>query len=42
MMNPMMKTGVLMATLMALFVGAGQLLGGTSGMVMALVFGGAI
>lgn len=41
-MNPMLKTGILMATLMALFVGAGQLLGGTSGMVLALVFGGAM
>ena len=41
-MNPMVKTAVLMATLMALFVGLGQLLGGTSGMVLALVFGGAM
>ena len=42
MMNAMLKTTVLMATLMALFLGAGQLLGGTSGMLFALVLGGAM
>jgi len=34
-----MKTFILMAGLMALFLAAGQLLGGTSGLMMALVFG---
>jgi heat shock protein HtpX len=41
-MNAMLKTGVLMATLMALFLGAGQLLGGSQGMLLALVLGGAM
>ncbi len=41
-MNAMLKTTVLMAALMALFLGAGQLLGGTSGMLFALVLGGAM
>lgn len=41
-MNAMLKTTVLMATLMALFLGAGQLLGGSSGMLFALVLGGAM
>lgn len=35
-----MKTLVLMATLGAIFVGVGQLLGGTSGAIAALVFAG--
>ncbi|MFH1104147.1 MAG: zinc metalloprotease HtpX [Actinomycetota bacterium] len=35
-----MKTLVLMAVLGALFVGVGQLLGGTNGAIMALVFAG--
>ena len=33
------KTGLLMAGLMALFLAAGQLLGGSSGLMFALVFG---
>jgi heat shock protein HtpX len=41
-MNAFLKTSILMAALMALFVGAGQLLGGTSGMLIALVLGGAM
>jgi heat shock protein HtpX len=41
-MNAFLKTSILMAALMALFVGAGQLLGGTSGMLIALVIGGAM
>jgi heat shock protein HtpX len=41
-MNAFLKTSILMAALMALFVGAGQLLGGTSGMLIALVVGGAM
>lgn len=39
-MNAMVKTFVLMAGLMALFLGVGQLVGGTSGMLLALVLGG--
>lgn len=35
-----MKTLVLMATLGAIFVGVGQLMGGTNGAVMALIFAG--
>ena len=37
-----MKTLVLMATLGAIFVGVGQLLGGTSGATMALIFAGVL
>ncbi|MEK6597399.1 MAG: protease HtpX, partial [Gemmatimonadota bacterium] len=36
------KTGILMAGLMALFLIAGQALGGNQGLVMALVVGGAM
>ena len=39
-MNAMLKTTVLMAGLLALFMGAGQLLGGTQGMLLALLLGG--
>ena len=35
-----MKTLILMATLGAIFVGVGQLMGGTNGAIMALVFAG--
>lgn len=41
-MNAMVKTFALMAGLMALFLGVGQLVGGTSGMLLALVLGGAM
>lgn len=41
-MNPMVKTFALMAALMALFLGVGQLVGGSSGMLLALVLGGAM
>ncbi|HVX89257.1 MAG TPA: zinc metalloprotease HtpX [Gemmatimonadales bacterium] len=41
-MNAMVKTFVLMAGLMALFLGVGQLVGGTSGMLVALALGGAM
>jgi heat shock protein HtpX len=41
-MNAMVKTFVLMAGLMALFLGVGQLVGGTSGMLLALALGGAM
>ena len=41
-MNPMVKTFALMAGLMALFLGVGQLVGGSSGMLLALVLGGAM
>ena len=37
-----MKTLVLMATLGAIFVGVGQLIGGTSGATMALIFAGVL
>lgn len=36
------KTFILLAGMMALFLGLGQLLGGTSGMMMALLIGGAL
>jgi heat shock protein HtpX len=41
-MNAMLKTTVLMAGLIALFAGAGQLIGGTSGLLIALLLGGAM
>lgn len=41
-MNPMVKTFALMAGLMALFLGVGRLVGGSSGMLLALVLGGAM
>ena len=41
-MNPMVKTFALMAALMALFLGVGRLVGGSSGMLLALVLGGAM
>lgn len=41
-MNATLKTTVLMAGLIALFAGAGQILGGTSGLLFALVLGGAM
>jgi heat shock protein HtpX len=37
-MNSIIKTGVLMAAMTALFVVAGQLLGGQAGVVIALAF----
>ncbi|PWB80225.1 MAG: protease HtpX, partial [Methylocystaceae bacterium] len=36
------KTGILMAAIMALFGVIGMMLGGKQGMLMALVFGGAM
>jgi heat shock protein HtpX len=37
-MNSLLKTGVLMAAMTALFMGAGQVLGGQSGLIIALGF----
>ncbi|WP_432723729.1 zinc metalloprotease HtpX [Jeongeupia wiesaeckerbachi] len=41
-MNNWLKTTILMAAIMALFVFIGGLIGGKSGMLMALLFGGAM
>jgi heat shock protein HtpX len=42
MLNNWLKTTLLMAAIMALFGGAGMLLGGAQGMLLALLFGGAM
>lgn len=41
-MNNWLKTTILMAAIMALFVFVGGLIGGKSGMLLALLFGGAM